>query len=223
MKEITKEYKVYMHTFPNNKKYVGITKQDVNKRWCSGKHYKNQVVGKAIKKYGWENIKHEVIKENLSKEEACKLEQELISKHKSNQKEFGYNKSIGGEVGKQVTYMCQDAVQFINQYNTNPEACKCYSYWKFLCEDELESKVFNQAYLFVNDIKKQLEKEHYRVEWYEIVCAINTYLEAWQNNWTPECARYNSAYALINYPEIIGNQMFNRKTEWRKRIIIGSD
>lgn len=219
MKEITKEYKVYMHTFPNNKKYVGITKQDVNKRWCSGKNYKNQVVGKAIKKYGWKNIKHEIIKKNLSKKEACKLEQELISKYKTNQKEFGYNKSIGGEVGKQVTYMNEDAVLFINYHKGVPEVDKIYKWWKYICEDELEAKVFNIAYSFVDE---EINKIDARVEWWEKVSAINIFLEAWRNNWTPDCAKYNTIYFLNNSSEIIHNNIFkNNNDDWKMKICIG--
>lgn len=29
-------YKVYMHTLPNGKRYVGITKQEPEKRWLNG-------------------------------------------------------------------------------------------------------------------------------------------------------------------------------------------
>lgn len=45
-------YSVYMHTTPNNKKYIGITKQKPVKRWQNGGGYKNQpLMWKAIKKY----------------------------------------------------------------------------------------------------------------------------------------------------------------------------
>lgn len=36
--EEQKNYKVYIHTLPNGKRYVGITKQDVKDRWRSGKY-----------------------------------------------------------------------------------------------------------------------------------------------------------------------------------------
>ena len=34
------KYKVYMHICPNGKKYIGITQQDVLKRWNYGNGYK---------------------------------------------------------------------------------------------------------------------------------------------------------------------------------------
>ena len=61
------KYKVYMHICPNDKKYIGITQQDVLKRWNYGNGYKGCVLFyKAIKKYGWKNIEH-YIKKNLVK------------------------------------------------------------------------------------------------------------------------------------------------------------
>lgn len=90
-------YKVYKHTFPNNKIYIGITCRTPNQRWLNGRGYKhNLYMGNAIKKYGWENIKHEILFDNLTKEEAEQKEIELIDKHKSNQREFGYNIEKGG-------------------------------------------------------------------------------------------------------------------------------
>lgn len=92
-------YTVYMHICPNNKKYIGITKQKINKRWLNGKGYQtNNYFYKAIQKYKWGNIKHEILFTNLTKEEAEQKEIELISFYKSNQKEFGYNIENGGHV-----------------------------------------------------------------------------------------------------------------------------
>lgn len=92
-------YTVYMHVCPNNKKYIGITKQLPEKRWDNGKGYKNnKYMINAIQKYGWENIKHEILFDNLSKKEAENKEIELINKYKSNQREFGYNIANGGYV-----------------------------------------------------------------------------------------------------------------------------
>lgn len=217
-------YKVYLHIFPNNKKYVGITKQEVNKRWSNGKHYKNQMVGNAIKKYGWDNIEHKIVATNLNKQDACKLEQELIKKYKSNQKEYGYNLSIGGDVGKASTYMNQEAIYFINQYNDTPEAKKIYSFWKDICKDELEAKVFNGAYSFVDKAINTLTKDGLRIEWFDKVGAINIYLEAWIKNYTPHCAEYNTIYFLTHTEEIKYNTIFDKGNDnWKLKILIGEE
>lgn len=92
-----RNYKVYMHTCPNGKKYVGITKQDVKDRWQNGKGYKpNKRFYNAILKYGWQNIQHEVLFENLTQDEAYKLEIELIALNESNNPNYGYNQTEGG-------------------------------------------------------------------------------------------------------------------------------
>ena len=50
---------VYIHIFPNGKRYVGLTMRDVNKRWGkNGTAYKRQkVVYNAILKY-WKVINY---------------------------------------------------------------------------------------------------------------------------------------------------------------------
>ena len=96
-------YKVYMHICPNNKKYIGITRQEPEKRWKKGKGYRTQLHFKrAIEKYGWENIKHIIVYEKLSKEDACSKEIELIKKYKTNNYKYGYNVSSGGDGAKGV-------------------------------------------------------------------------------------------------------------------------
>lgn len=90
-------YKVYMHITPNDKKYIGITSRELNERWGNGKGYKTQVFGRAINKYGWNNIKHIIIDEDLNKEEAIKKEIELIEKYDTTNNEHGYNMTEGGE------------------------------------------------------------------------------------------------------------------------------
>lgn len=91
------EYKVYMHKCPNNKVYIGITQQELKKRWNYGNGYKGcKLFYKAIKKYGWNNIEHFVLYDKLSKEDAEKKEIELIAKYKSNNQKYGYNICSGG-------------------------------------------------------------------------------------------------------------------------------
>lgn len=90
-------YKVYKHTFPNSKVYIGITCQEPNDRWLNGKGYRhNAYMVNAIQKYGWENIEHEILFDNLTKEQAEEKEIELIDFYNSNQRQFGYNIESGG-------------------------------------------------------------------------------------------------------------------------------
>lgn len=94
-----KKFLVYKHTSPSNKVYIGITSRKAEKRWNSGSGYaNNEYFTHAIKKYGWDNFKHEILFENLSREEACEKEKELIEKYGSNSRDKGYNITGGGEV-----------------------------------------------------------------------------------------------------------------------------
>ena len=90
---------VYKHTSPNGKVYIGITSREPSKRWGHGSSYKrqNKHFWNAIQKYGWENIKHEVLYEGLSEEEAQEKEKELIKSYCSTDPEKGYNLTFGGE------------------------------------------------------------------------------------------------------------------------------
>lgn len=96
-------YIVYCHTNKiNGEKYIGITSTTPEKRWQNGKGYKNnKYFSAAIQKYGWENFKHDIVLNNLTKEQAELQEKYLISFYKTTDKNFGYNISNGGEgVGK---------------------------------------------------------------------------------------------------------------------------
>lgn len=91
-------YKVYIHKFPNDKVYVGITKFKPEYRWNNGYGYKRQdYVYRAIIKYGWCNIKHEILESNLSETEAKDKEKYYIALYKSNDKRYGYNLTSGGD------------------------------------------------------------------------------------------------------------------------------
>lgn len=95
-------YTVYMHTSPSNKRYIGITRQNVKNRWKNGYGYQVQpYFWRAIQKYGWDNFKHEILYADLTKNEAEDKEKELIIYYKSNNNNFGYNVENGGNcVGK---------------------------------------------------------------------------------------------------------------------------
>lgn len=93
-KEITLFY-VYIHIFPNDKKYVGVT-ENVSQRWGNyGLPYsKNIKMYEDIIKYGWENVRHEIVLETKSSYKARQLEKKLIEIFDLTDEKKGYNKTI---------------------------------------------------------------------------------------------------------------------------------
>lgn len=94
------KYTVYRHTCPNGKVYIGITKNDPKIRWNGGYGYKNNPhFFNAIKKYGWDNIEHEILATNLNEKDACDMERFFIFVSNSDDRRFGYNNQPGGTLG----------------------------------------------------------------------------------------------------------------------------
>lgn len=139
-------YTIYKHTSPSGKVYIGQTKRDVKKRWNNGYGYASSPhFDRAIKKYGWNNIQHEIIATGLTKKEANWLEQYLISYYHSNEGQYGYNITKGGDGsnGRLITKEERARISESNKgrkaseetkqkmseaqkkfYAANPDACK---------------------------------------------------------------------------------------------------
>ena len=60
-------------------------------------YIKNEHFYRAIQKYGWDAFKHEIVAEGLTREEACALEESLIAEYHTQDYNFGYNITSGGE------------------------------------------------------------------------------------------------------------------------------
>lgn len=144
-------YVVYCHTSPNGKKYIGITRQEPGKRWNNGKGYSyNRHFHRAIQKFGWDNIKHDLLYDQLTQKEAAELEKLMIAKYQTTNPDFGYNMTSGGEVGYQLTSDCKTKLSEAhikinkdgrnkkrNIGGNNARAKTIYQYTKddvFLCE-----------------------------------------------------------------------------------------
>lgn len=95
-----KQWKLYVHTnMINGKRYVGITsKKKVEHRWNHGEGYKESPrFYSAIKKYGWDSFSHDVIFDGLTEIQAKDAESYFIDLWKTNDLEYGYNLTTGGE------------------------------------------------------------------------------------------------------------------------------
>lgn len=108
--EQEKKWCVYIHRSPSNKAYIGITSKKPEKRWGKdGSHYlkKNKngkynqsYMANAMLKYNdWSSWEHIIFMDGLTKTEACRIEQLLIALYHTNNAEYGYNLSSGGENG----------------------------------------------------------------------------------------------------------------------------
>lgn len=131
MKDIENEkiYSVYMHILPkeisgknNDMIYIGITSRKPEIRWgYNGYGYRKQPhFYNAIKKYGFDNFRHEVLFIALTKEEAEEKEVELIAKYQSNNRKFGYNIANGGNASGTMAQETKDKIakaHIGNQYS----------------------------------------------------------------------------------------------------------
>lgn len=169
---------VYKHTTPSNKFYFGITNcSDLNKRWLNGLGYRTQkVFFRAIIKYGWDNIKHEIIKTGLSLEEAKELEKYLINKYKTNVTEFkrganGYNMTPGGDTAPSV-FMQEDEsyrkTMYEKVWSKNNITIDCYDYTtkKYLCTYESLTQASKELKIDKKDISKNINNKVNRVKNY---------------------------------------------------------
>ena len=93
------EYTVYCHTnLTNGKLYFGVTKNSMEYRAGKDgkKYWQCTYFANAIEKYGWDNFKHEIVADGLTKEEASEYEKLLIGFFQTNDRSRGYNIQPGG-------------------------------------------------------------------------------------------------------------------------------
>ena len=171
LEEVKKEYIVYMHKNKiNGKVYIGITYQNVKYRWRkNGEGYKKQKFYNAIKKYGWNNFEHIILFENLTFEEACLKEQELIKKHNSNNRKYGYNHSIGGDKSSKGSHwvMSEETKEKDRQAHLGKKngmygvkGKRHPSYGKKMSDEQKQLLIESRKGLIPWNKGKQLSKEH---------------------------------------------------------------
>ena len=128
------EYLIYKLTFPNGKIYIGQThhiRKNVNLRWKNGRGYVGTLVGNAIEKYSWKNVKKEIIEEHiLTKEEANKKEINYIKEFSSwigFSKNNGYNTTPGGDSNQIIpnpVYQIDFNYNIVGEFASVEDACK---------------------------------------------------------------------------------------------------
>ena len=87
-----KHYSVYCLTSPDGKRYIGISRFAAERRWKNGKGYRgNRRLNADLEKHGFACFRQEVLYRGLEREEAERLEAELIARYDTTDPEKGYN------------------------------------------------------------------------------------------------------------------------------------
>lgn len=106
----------------NNKVYIGLS-TNIKERWRAHRsrpfqkksHQYNYYLYRAIRKYGLENFSFEVVEE-CQKEELGEKEIYWINYYHSNDEQFGYNRTSGGEQARTSSKITEDEAKEIQEY-----------------------------------------------------------------------------------------------------------
>ena len=146
-----KPYILYKHTSPSGKVYISITSCKPTQRWWRGKGYKsNPHFTAAINKYGWDSFKHEIIRGNLTKEQAEIAEIAAIRHYKARNRQYGYNLAKGGK----LSALSEESRKRVSEANTgkpnkNRGTCNyTRKYKKDITQEQIEK------YIEANALKK---------------------------------------------------------------------
>lgn len=121
-----------MYTSPSNKRYIGMTKNGLKMRALNGNGYKDSPkFWNAIKKYGWNNISGQVLFDNLTYQQACRLESICIDLFRTKETDYGYNIAAGGAGGgnpefKKTVYSYSIFGEALKEYPSVTEVAKKY-------------------------------------------------------------------------------------------------
>lgn len=164
----------------NQKMYIGMTTRTIEERIKSHVYEAynpnslvyNAPFKRAIRKYGIEGFKLEIICDNLTKDEAIQLERELILKHQTYYKyknSNGYNATVGGEnVSRPKDRVVQltDAGELVHTFSSAHEAEHVYGRGiKEHCSNiSKRGQPFGYYWLYEKDylnFNNQAEVEHF--------------------------------------------------------------
>ena len=164
----------------NNKVYIGITSNTFVRRYGLRFESHNEHLMRSIEKYGLCHFYAYIIKagvENYS--ELQDLEMELIKEYRSNQKEFGYNKTLGGEGTLGYEFTEEDylrihvpvvaldrAGKFVKEYESQKQAYEELGVYLSDCL-KMRTRLAHDLIWIYKDEYDQMTKEDIeeRVEW----------------------------------------------------------
>ena len=133
---MTKErnnYCVYKHTLPDGRCYIGATNRGKERWGYEGCNYRNHpLFYSLICQIGWSNIKHEILTENLSKEDAQRLEKQLIIEAKENK--ISLNRLSGGYCMAERGHRTKETKRKIGEKNSHPHTKEAIKHFRESCQ-----------------------------------------------------------------------------------------
>lgn len=152
-----KTYVVYCHTTPDGSKYYGVT-CNIKWRWRPSSYKNCTRFNDAIIEYGWSNITHEVVASFQSREEALKLEDELIKMGLSSGNCL--NKFRSGHFTQTEEYREDRKVKNKTYYENNKDEIK-HNAIVYYENHKVESRVRTKAYREANKEDISVKKKAY--------------------------------------------------------------
>lgn len=109
----------------NGKRYIGQTTKTVEERFANGRGYKNQVFGKALKKYGRDNF--DLISVEVRDDLLDSIETILIKEYDTMNPLYGYNCESGGNKNKHASEKTKNMLSSSKTGEKNPMYGKHHS------------------------------------------------------------------------------------------------
>ena len=192
-----REYCIYEHINKiNGKKYIGQTRQLPEVRWNNGKGYDfNNDFTKDINTFGWDQFQHLVLYTGLTKEQADKIENQLIEQYNTLNPEFGYNKTINYHVIKKDLTIKRNEYEIDGILKTKRKPIKLILNGRD--RPKMKSYIGKTIYEpFLGKKSKDIGKE-----WYKLPAGILYYYE-WPNS---------SKIQILKHTVYSGNGLLNQR------------
>ena len=122
----SKQYDVYLFTFKDGKKYVGMGAVPIEKRWHYGYKYNKELYAAITAQGGLKKVRKEHFSYPLSCQSAERIEATLIDYFDSSNPEKGYNKTNGrafGDTNRRLPAEAQDKISARNKRQMKPVRC----------------------------------------------------------------------------------------------------
>ena len=124
----------------------------------------------AIMKYGWNNIRHIVLYDNLSKEQAEQIEKDLIKKYKATNKRYGYNIEYGGCHNGKTSEITRKRISEANKGKHNSPKTEFKKGHITIITEEIKQKISEKNKGKHASVRTEFKKGHKPLNVRKVLC-----------------------------------------------------